>query len=162
MKPRDKWGRRKNIASGNADIPKVDCPFCGSRKLRTHSRANKSGTSYWVQCECGAKGVTAATRRSAGAEWNKRASVKPPVAHAMHRVLNDAEPCCCCDSKPEVLSYNVGSQIRCSNPKCFTAIGFDKHRYNAEELTEMWNSLHEIGEGSVKLRKLRDEDNQAV
>ncbi len=162
MKPRNKWGKRNRYASSNADIPKVDCPFCGSRKLRTHSRKNKAGMSYWVQCECGAKGVTAATRRSACAAWNKRASVKPPVAHAFHRVIEDCKPCCCCDSKPEVLSYNVGSQIRCTNPRCYTAIGFDRGRYKQAELIEMWNSLHEIGEGSVKARKLRDEDNQTV
>jgi len=162
MRIRDKWGNRNRYANPNADISKVPCPFCGSQNLRTHSRKNKSGMSYWVQCECEARGVTTSAKRSAGAEWNKRASVKPPVAHAFHNVIEDCKPCCCCESQPEVLSYNVGSQIRCTNPKCYTAIGFDRGRYKQAELIEMWNSLHEIGEGSEKLRKLKDGDSQAV
>ena len=162
MKPRDKWGRHTLHFSPNREISKMPCPFCGSESLRTYSRANKSGKTYWVQCVCGARSKSASCRATAGAEWNKRASVKPPVAHAFHRVIEDCKPCCCCDSQPEVLSYNVGSQIRCTNPKCYTAIGFDRGRYKQAELIEMWNSLHEIGEGSVKARKLRDEDNQAV
>ena len=117
-------------------------------KMGHNGRRHKG---HWVAVE---------VRRTACANWNKRASVKPPVAHAFHNVIENCKPCCCCKSQPEVLSYNVGSQIRCTNPKCYTAIGFDRGRYKQAELIEMWNSLHEVGEGSVKLRKFKDEDSQ--
>ena len=162
MRTRDNWGRRKRYADPNAEIDMLPCPFCGSEQVRTHSRKVASGTRFWVQCVCGAKGANAEVKRTACANWNKRASVKPPVAHAFHNVIEDCKPCCCCESQPEVLSYNVGSQIRCTNPKCYTAIGFDRGRYKQAELIEMWNSLYEIGEGSEKARKLRDENNQTV
>lgn len=152
-----KHRRTTEMASG-AELTKYPCPFCGSSSVRTYSRARKNAKAYWVQCVCGVRGKSAFCRAAAGAEWNKRASVKPPSAHAFHRVIEDCDPCCCCGSQPEVVTYNVGSQIRCTNPKCFTAVGFDGGRYNPAELIEMWDSLHEIGEGSDKIRMLKAED----